>query len=204
MPNVALMPRIQPSQTRSKERVEEIYEATRRVLRERGVEQVTVGAIAAEAGFTPASVYRYFPDSHAIITSLAEATLDELHREMVSAYAQVRSAADVEPVLEAAFRHYVQRFKDDRALRELWYGTLIHHDLVALNIADSRRNGALMATTLAPYTPEPVDQLSQRCFLLAQLIGAGVGLLLEVPPDESAALEDELSRVIGLALAPPA
>ncbi len=197
------MPRIQPSQARSRERVDEIFEATRRVLRRDGIEHVTVGGIAAEAGFTPASVYRYFADSHAIITSLAKATLDELHNEMATTYGKVRSASELKGVLESAFRHYVSRFKNDRALRELWYGTLVHHDLVALNMADSRRNGALMATTIAPFTREPVDQLSQRCFLLAQLIGAGVGLLLEVPPDEAEVLETELSRVIGLALAPP-
>ncbi len=197
------MPRVQPSQERSKERVEAVYEATRRVLRRDGIEHVTVGTVASEAGFTPASVYRYFPDAHAIITALAQTTLDELHSEMVLFYQKVRTTADLKPVLKEAFGHYVKRFKDDRALRELWYGTMVHHDLVSLNIADSRRNGALMANTIAPYTPEPVDQLSQRCFLLAQLIGAGVGLLLEVPDDEAEILETELSRIIGLALALP-
>lgn len=198
------MPRVQPSQARSKERVEAIYEATRRILRRAGVEEVTVGNIAEEAGFTAASVYRYFSDAQAIITSLALTTLDELHREMEVAYAQIRSVEDLDPVLTAAFHHYVQRFKDDRALRELWCGTLVSHDLISLNIADSRRNGALMARTIAPFSGEPVDVLSQRCFLLAQLIGAGVGLLLEVPEDEAAILESELSRVVGLALARPA
>ncbi len=198
------MPRVQPSQARSRERVEAIYEATRRILRRSGVEEVTVGNIALEAKFTAASVYRYFSDAQSIINALAETTLDELHREMAAAYGQIRSAEDLEPILTAAFHHYVKRFKEDRALRELWCGTLVSHDLISLNIADSRRNGALLARTVAPFTGEPVDVLSQRCFLLAQLIGAGVGLLLEVPEDESAVLESELGRVIGLALSPPA
>jgi AcrR family transcriptional regulator len=190
------MSRPSPTQLRSRERVEAIYEAARSLLREGGMERCTVAAIAAQAGITPASLYRYFPDATSIIRALAKSSLDEVHDRLAELLSTVTHEDHVVVALDAALDAYISQFTADRVLRELWFGSLADPELVALNIADSRRNGTLIATTLAPYVNIDLPELKDRCFLLSHMIGAAVGLMLEVSPREAKRLRSELSRVV--------
>jgi AcrR family transcriptional regulator len=197
------MSRPNPTQLRSRERVDAIFEATRTLLREGGVERCTVAAIAARAGITPASLYRYFPDATSIIRALAETSLDEVHEGLQTLLATITDASQIGTVIEASLDAYTELFTSDRALRELWFGSLADPELLALNIADSRRNGTLIAETLAPYVDVPIKQLKDRWFLLAHMIGSAVGLMLEVSPTEAKRLRSELSRLTMLTLTAP-
>jgi AcrR family transcriptional regulator len=192
------VPKPSPTQPRSKERVEAIFEATRVLLREGGVERCTVAAIAAQAEISPASLYRYFPDATSIIRALAEASLDTVHEALKALLNDIDSPEAIEPTLKRALDAYFDYFAGDRALRELWFGTLADPELVALNTADSQRNGELFAASLAPYVDLPIGRLRDRWFLLSHMIGASVGLCLDVPPAQSKRLRRELASLISL------
>jgi AcrR family transcriptional regulator len=197
------MSRPLPTQLRSRERVEAIYDAARKLLREGGMERCTVAAIAGQAGISPASLYRYFPDATSILRALAESSLDEVHEGLVQLLATVTHRDHVAPALEAALDAYVELFTNDRALRELWFGSLADPQLLALNVADSRRNGNLIATTLAPYVDIPLPELKDRWFLLAHMIGSAIGLILEVTPREARRLRAELKQLALATLTSP-
>jgi AcrR family transcriptional regulator len=188
--------RPQPTQQRSRERVDAIYEATRVLLREGGVERCTIAAIAAQAEITPASIYRYFPDATSIVRSLAELSLDHVHEMLKQLLTTITSADQIPSVLNAALDSYADFFASDRSLRELWFGSLADAQLLELNIADSRRNAAMIAEALAPFTDTPLGQLKDRWFLLSQMIGSAVGLLLDVSPSEAKRLRRELNHLV--------
>jgi AcrR family transcriptional regulator len=190
------MSRPQPTQERSRQRVESIVDAAYRLLRTGGKDACTVAAIATEAGITPASLYRYFADATEILRALAERTLDDLHAELISSLARVTREEDIEPVLTETLDNYATAFEQDRALRELWFGTLADPELIALNIADSRRNGNAIADAVAPFCEIPRPMLRTRGFLLAHTVGSSVGLMLDVPARERAAIRRELRRML--------
>ena len=78
--NPAAKPRKRPLQTRSRETVAVILEATARILEAEGLEVANTNAIAARAGVSIGSVYQYFPDKSAIFAELihkAEADLGD-------------------------------------------------------------------------------------------------------------------------------
>jgi AcrR family transcriptional regulator len=189
-----------PTQERSRLRVESILEATHRLLAGGGVEACSVAAIAAEAGITPASLYRYFADSSAVLHALAEAMLEKTHTQLRDAMGLIQSAADIEPVMKRAVDSYISSFREDRALRELWFGTMSDPSLIALNVADSRRNGDLIASAIAPFSEHPLPVLRARGFLVAHTVGSAVGLMLDVEPKEQARLRIELHRVLLMTL----
>jgi AcrR family transcriptional regulator len=62
--------RRQPSQPRSRRRVEQILDATRALLHEGGVGAVTTTRIAERAGLPVGSIYQYFPNKTAIFTGM--------------------------------------------------------------------------------------------------------------------------------------
>jgi AcrR family transcriptional regulator len=68
--NPAAKPRKRPLQTRSRETVAVILEATARILEAEGLEAANTNAIAARAGVSIGSVYQYFPDKSAIFAEL--------------------------------------------------------------------------------------------------------------------------------------
>ena len=78
--NPVAKPRKRPLQTRSRETVAVILEATARILEAEGLEAANTNAIAARAGVSIGSVYQYFPDKSAIFAELihkAEADLGD-------------------------------------------------------------------------------------------------------------------------------
>ncbi|MDT0603892.1 TetR/AcrR family transcriptional regulator [Thalassotalea castellviae] len=73
-----IQPRKQPSQTRSRERVEKIISATYALLQEQGLAAVTTVHIAKKAGVSVGSVYQYFPNKKAIFVSLYNEYLKDI------------------------------------------------------------------------------------------------------------------------------
>ncbi len=190
--------RTQPRQHRSRQRVATILEAARELLGRGGVERCTIGNLAEAAGVSAASIYRYFPDRTDVLRALAELTLDEVHLVLDRALTNIHSRASAEEALRLAVATYRQGFQEDRALRELWAGTLVDPVLVAMNVADSRRNGALVAERVGPWSSLAPEVLQRRAFLLAHLTGAAITLSLELPDDEAAAIEAELGVYLRL------
>ncbi|WP_329561719.1 TetR/AcrR family transcriptional regulator [Kitasatospora sp. NBC_01266] len=67
----------EPQQQRSREKVARILTATAKLLEERDYEEVGTKLIAAEAGVSVGVLYRFFPDKHAIVSTLVVRWLDE-------------------------------------------------------------------------------------------------------------------------------
>lgn len=168
------------------------------LLREGGIERCTMAALAARAGLSPPSLYRYFPDAAAVIHAVALRSLDDLHSMLDASLVRIDSESSARAALQRTMRLYHQAFVHDRALRELWAGTFANPDLLALNIADSRRNGQLIAERIGPWSPLDRVTLRTRAFLVAHLTGAGITLALDTPPTESRRLLREMERLIDL------
>ncbi len=155
-----------------------------------------MAAIAAQAGLTPPSVYRYFPDAAAVIRTVASEMLDVIHSELAANLRDIDSVDSAKAALRKSLRTYHRRFVHDRALRELWAGTFATPELVALNIADSRRTGTFIAAAIAPWSSVDRVTLRTRAFLIAHFTGAGIALVLESPPAESKRLLREMEQLL--------
>jgi AcrR family transcriptional regulator len=70
--NSKLLPRKNPSQNRSQETVENIYQATTHILEDVGLEKLSTNKIAEKAGISIGSLYQYFPTKEAIISAMME------------------------------------------------------------------------------------------------------------------------------------
>jgi len=76
-PRSVLSRRAQPKQKRAQERIEIIIEATLVLLDRLNTSAVTTSAVAKEAGIPVGSIYRYFPNIHAIYGTI----FDRFHEE---------------------------------------------------------------------------------------------------------------------------
>jgi len=99
----ATIPRKKPAQTRSKATVEAILEAAARVLVEEGFDRTTTNRVAEVAGVSIGSLYQYFPNKEALLSTLAE-------RHMSAMLGQLADMANelLDAPLEDAVRAYVR------------------------------------------------------------------------------------------------
>jgi AcrR family transcriptional regulator len=74
-----------PSQSRSKETVSVILEASARILESDGLHGFNTNAIAARAGVSVGSIYQYFPNKDAIALALISSFEEELHDTVLRA-----------------------------------------------------------------------------------------------------------------------
>ena len=182
-----------PIQARSRRRYDAILAATVEVLREGGLVACTMAAVAAAAGMTPPSLYRYFPNVEALLYAVAQTQLDEINDHLDRGLRDLHDRDEARAALIEGLDGYEQLFREDAAMRAIWAGTLALPSLADLNIADSRRNAALLEERLAPFRTTPLPP--GRAFLTAHLMGSGM-LLLRHLDNEAAAVRAEVRELM--------
>ena len=71
-----------PQQLRSKERVGLVLGAAKKILAEDGYSKLTLAAVCEQAGIKQTSIYRYWPNKEALLTSIADAFQEEFTIEL--------------------------------------------------------------------------------------------------------------------------
>lgn len=193
-----------PEQSRSRVRVERILDAAASLIAETGVDGMTMSALADAADVSLPSVYRYFTGKRAIVESLAEQYAGRVREQLVAAIGPVTDPAEARQAVASAMEAYWQLYRDDPAFAAVWSATVADPELAHLDVADSRRNGALVAGAIGPVVGRqaPAD-LEVLAFLASHLAGTAVRLAVLLEPEEAetviAAMVDRvLPALLGL------
>ena len=90
-----------PRQARSRARVERILQAARTLLERDGVQRLTTNRIASEAQVDIASLYQYFSGKEAILYTLAERWIQQVHGVYARHQAHIIAGRPFVPALRA-------------------------------------------------------------------------------------------------------
>ncbi|MEV3962119.1 helix-turn-helix domain-containing protein [Nocardia sp. NPDC050193] len=91
MPSRAVGPRRRPTQERAKATREHILDTAARLFGERGIAATSTNRIAAEAGLSIGTVYRYFSDRSVMVEELLQRLLDSIERRFTQRLSMLRS-----------------------------------------------------------------------------------------------------------------
>ena len=192
--------RRQPTQQRSRKRVEAILQAAKSLISEKGSAQLKIHDIAERAGVTPASIYQYFPSKNSITHALAETTFDQMHQHMLQELPAVHSREEAFVVLQGLVEKYYQLYLEDPALYDVWVSISADKSVHDMDIQDSRRTSELIYECLRPFYPEDAwVQLAQVGFLLAHLSGAAVRMAVSIGEEEGRITVDSFKSMINSA-----
>lgn len=192
----APLARKEPTQQRSRERVERMLAAARDLIAQRGSDAMKMGEVAERAGVSIGSLYQFFPDKSAIIRALAERFTAE-NRACIDA--ELAGVSDERSLL-AAFSRLVDTYYAiclaEPVMRDIWSGTQVDKTLRELELADSRASAETLARIWWPLRPEadPV-QLASTAFLIWQLGEATMRLAISVDRDEGDRLVEIYKRM---------
>jgi AcrR family transcriptional regulator len=121
-----LQPRKSPAQGRSVRMVDDILEATARVLVTDGWEKASTNRIARAAGVSVGSLYQYFPNKEALILALSERHASEMMALFSETAARLAGAP-----LEAAVPAIVRGMLDAHRIEPRLHVALVHQLLAS-------------------------------------------------------------------------
>ena len=88
----------------------EILDAARKLLQERGIDAVTLAAVAGELGMTKQALYHYFSSKEVLIRSLVTTLLDEEIKMLIAAVEAEKETGRILGRMILTFHeHYVDR-----------------------------------------------------------------------------------------------
>ncbi len=187
-----------PRQARAAETVAAILEAAAQILEAGGLPALTTNAVAERAGVSIGTLYQYFSDKNALLTTLAQ-------REVETALDQVARAlkGETDPAPEARIRAVVRvivnafrgRLRARRAVVQaiMTQGTATGFmaPIAAFIAAEGARVGEAPHPVFARLSREQIFVLSRA------MMGAIRSAVLEEQPFfTSRAFEDELVRLV--------
>lgn len=161
-----------------------LQESALRLFSERGFEATTVAQIAAEAGTSEMTFFRYFTSKAAVVESegldplIADAIRARPARERpitAVGHALAAALAELDDTERGALRGRLRLIRDTPALRAHWWDR-------------QRANEALFADAIASRTAAGPDSLEVRVVAAACVAAAGTALLAWASEDETADL----------------
>jgi AcrR family transcriptional regulator len=133
-----------PKQARARERVERILDAARAALEARPVSEITMEAIAEQAGVPVGSLYQYFGSKTSLLAAVAELVMAEADAEAARQLAACHGVPwreAVDRVLEATFRFY----RESPSYRQVLRTIRFTGEFGAITAASNERVADLMA-----------------------------------------------------------
>lgn len=163
-----------------------ILDATATLLNDIGVDQLTMTAIAAEAGLSKAAVYRYFPTKAAVLRELALRVLEE-YRTLIAD--KLASTDDVERAQEELLAAYVELHRSEPYRVQLRSAIRADPELAHLDLADSRLNAKTLADHLRAADGDAFGpDLELRLLVVIELLESVIRLVSLVDDEEADAI----------------
>jgi AcrR family transcriptional regulator len=186
-----------PKQERSRERVDEILGATKRLIGEKGIDAVTMRDIATMTGSPISSIYQYFPNKSAILATLHGRLSDEV-LEMIGAV--IEDASGIDDLLAAAatiFDLYYQRTLADPAMIDLLNAVQADKALNNADIISTRKQAEVFSDAARPWIrQEQFELFSRISFMVFQLAGGAVRLAHGVEEEEARGIVADYQMII--------
>ena len=139
-----------PSQDRGRERIKRILDASAELVVERGPDGLKVNDIATRAGVHLGTLYRFFASKDDIIRALAERFAQRFGDVLDEVLAEGAPTPEWGTLLGRLFDAYVDHYRNEPALRELWVGAQLDPQFIAADHEHNNRNfAAKLAHVLA-------------------------------------------------------
>ncbi len=189
-------PRRSPAQQRSRDRFDRILAVATALIARQGSDHLKMSEVAAQARISIGSLYQYFPDKAAVIRSLAE----RHHAESRNCIAQALEAAGSPEELHRAYAglidQYYRMVLAEPVMRDIWSGMQADKQLMALELAESRACGDLLAQAVARVRPgTTAAALASSCFLIWQLGEQAIRLAVALDRAEGDAVVETFKRM---------
>jgi len=197
--------RTKPTQARSAARIDGILGGAASIVDEVGVERLSTNLVATRADCSIGTLYRYFPDRHAVLRALALRHIADVHAEVsASAHARQGEIGGLESLLLCYPQYLVRRFRTQPGFRAIAYDHAFElpprddeRYLLGHALGSDRSPAAQIAADVARAFARPGAEavaLASDLELFAILVLALVDRAFAASPEGSATLIEDAER----------
>lgn len=196
MENLEIPMRKEPTQQRSRERVERMLASASELIAKNGSDAMKMGDVAAQAGVSIGSLYQFFPDKSAIIRALSERHTAAGRACIDAALSQANSRETLTAAFTDLIDTYFELFRGSPVTRDIWSGMQSDPALREIELADSRASAATLVDAIVRANPSAnAEDITAATFLIWQLGEATVRLAISVEPGEGVRMVDAYKRM---------
>jgi len=190
-----------PVQARSKQRVQSILAVAENRLIELGYDELKMSDIAKLAGVPIGSVYQYFPNKTAIVSSLLQVKMQETQAEVREELSRLSGGEDLLGYLSNTVSRLVdtlyKRYRYDESVRALWNAARSDHRLQDLVIEDNLSNGEIIYQSLRVVVSHiPAERIRAIANMVCDIIGSALRMAASVDEPQGNIMAEELKVMI--------
>lgn len=191
--------RTMPVQARGRDKLARMLEVADRLIATEGADAITTTRIAAEAGISVGSVYRYLPHRGAIIEALAQHYLSLLEERMDALVAVVGSGEWAEAdIVGLAVDAFAEFYRVHPGFRALWFGRHMTAEALELDRAHKLRMAERIRALLVA---RGIGRNDKRTLRVSQAIQLATDAVMQeafrISPNGDKALLEQLKVMIG-------
>lgn len=187
-----------PKQSRSQQRVDQILNAARKIIAERGSTNLSIADIAAEAGITPGSIYQYFPNRSDVLAALAEQYLGDLGERMHVILEEIPTDfANAGEKLDELVEVFFQMSLHDPVMRDILMGLATDKSLREINRQDTEEKVQMVCAAFSGVlSAEQQKEFPLTALLIVEFVEAVVRSSLDLPALEARRMIDRLKVML--------
>lgn len=193
---IELRPRRSPQQSRAKQTVEKILDATAELLDEEGHENLTTERVAERSGVNIATLYHYFPNKQALLHALARQFAEQQQERLDAVYRQRKEVGwrdTVDKLVDAGFE-FNRTVKGALAVTRAMQS---NSSLRQIDYERDSRQSELVAAVLAELGIKGSRlELQTRALVLLQTAGSAMDKALMWYPENAEAAMNEVKLMM--------
>lgn len=188
----------EPTQERSRVRVQRMLTVAKELIAERGLEGLRMQDVAQRSEVPIGSLYQFFPDRNALLARLFSEVLAGTHALVRDRFRGVDSPAAFERAAEGLIESNHRRVAEDPVLVDIWSAVQASRALRYLDREDSKRLAGILFDAARGFVPDSVsdERLRTACFLTCELVGSVSHTALDEPGRDGELLVREYAEMV--------
>ena len=188
----------EPTQARSREKVERMLDAAVDLAVERGSLDIKVTEVAKRAGVAIGTLYQFFPTRTALIAKLFAREMEPIDALVANALIGFGSRSEIRTGIEREIRATLDLVRSRPGLLVIWSSLAIDPVVEAADFANTRQNAQTLTDRLKSVVPSQVEQrdLFATALLICHLWGSVVRLCVLADDGEEDAIISQYSNML--------
>lgn len=174
-----------PKQERSRDRIDEILKVAMDLIGRKGIDAVTMKEIAGLSGGPIASVYQYFPNKSAIISTLYDRYIADVRSFVEPGLSRISCPEDIARATDALIDVYSLFVRNHPPIQDLINAIQADKMLADRDIAETRKIAVMFVEATQRFVAEAErERYMCTAFMMCHLTVSCVRLALKVPARE--------------------
>lgn len=189
---------IEPTQARSREKVQKIVDAARRRVVETQSLDLKMTDIARAAGVAVGTLYQFFPSRTALIQKLFAEEMRGIDASVAETFLSLSEVDQLANQIEAQLLSHVDIVKSEPAMMVIWASASVDPVIAAADFANTRRNAAVLSARMQAHldATRTDANVEATALLVCHLWSSVVRLCLQASAQETGPIIRNYAQMI--------